>query len=220
MLGVNDNGTDVEEPQHVRGQSAIVFDDGRIYLVSGLERDQSIDDRRFGKVLELVRRVARRIAGQNPLLMYRLVVLAKHNDWMLRSGNTKAVAPGNRQVEKGHVTRHLAGNGLVDVRHVHVREGERDGEVFKEHEAGAKQERGGYHRSRPALRRQLGANSPHPKRSQHGQAQQQHHAVAARVAVALKEGELGDQGEGQGQAGILSVDAQAGSQRQEPEDQG
>ena len=106
-----------------------------------LQGDEGVDHGRLGKVLELERRIARRVAGQDPLAVDRLVVLLEHDGGMLGAGDAKAVAPGHRQVEQRGVPRHLVGKGLVHRWHPHVGQGQRDGQMLEEHEgtSGAQQ---------------------------------------------------------------------------------
>ena len=129
---MDDDGLNVKESQHIGRELAVLLDDDRIHLMAGLQGDERIDHRCFGKVLELERGVTGRVAGQDPLAVHGLVVLLEHDGGIHGTGDAEAVAPGHRQVQQGKIARHLAGDGLVDRRHAHVRQGERDGQVLEE----------------------------------------------------------------------------------------
>ena len=58
------------------------------------------------------------------------------------------------------------------------------------------------------------------KRNEHGDTEHEHYAVAAGIAVSLEEGELRHEGKGQRPPGVRSIDAETGSQGQQPENDG
>src|SRR5690606_23081371 len=56
------------------------------YWMPGLKRDQPVEERRLGEVLEFELRVAARIAVRDALLVGRLVELREHESRVERSG--------------------------------------------------------------------------------------------------------------------------------------
>ena len=79
----------------------MLIDDGADVRTVGIhQRDQVADQRRFGEVLKLVRRVAAGVAAQPALAVVRLIPLLHHDQQVGFAQDPRAVAPTGRQLQQ------------------------------------------------------------------------------------------------------------------------